>query len=102
MSFTVEFNSNDSIDLEPFAYSDLSTMMMSQIANSLSRPKQRHISYRVEADIGECNICQSTMKKGDLITRLPCGENVSHAFHKHCIQPWLEINNTCPNCRSEV
>lgn len=101
MSFTIEFTSNDTIDLQPFAYSDLSSMMMSQIANSLRRPTKL-VSYRAEADIGECNICMNTIKKGELVSRLPCGEEVSHAFHKSCITPWLERNNTCPNCRSQI
>ncbi|GFP99351.1 E3 ubiquitin-protein ligase rnf126-b [Phtheirospermum japonicum] len=44
-----------------------------------------------------CSICSRDSNVGAQITPLPtCG----HAFHSHCILPWLEENNLCPSCRS--
>ncbi len=31
---------------------------------------------------------------------MPCGN--SHIFHPPCLAPWLENNNSCPNCRHEL
>lgn len=59
-------------------------------------------TFKCEGDLGDCSICMNRMKKNDLICRLPCSDTVSHAFHKDCITPWFESNNTCPNCRSEI
>lgn len=70
---------------------------------SINTPSTTRIStYKAEADIGQCTVCFETMKKGELIMRLPCQAEVSHAFHKSCVKPWLEKNNTCPNCRSRI
>ena len=68
----------------------------------VTRPRSRIATFKCEGDLGECSICQSQMKKGEMICRVPCQETVSHAFHKDCITPWLERNNTCPNCRSQL
>ena len=70
---------------------------------SINTPSAGRIStYKAEADIGQCTICFEPMKKGEVVMRLPCQAEVSHAFHKKCVQPWLEKNNTCPNCRSTI
>jgi hypothetical protein len=49
-------------------------------------------------EINDCSICLDAMEpsKDDSI-KLVCG----HIFHKHCIEPWKEIN-TCPLCRSII
>lgn len=63
---------------------------------------KKYPTYKAECKLPACTICQKTIKKGEIITRLPCDNEVSHAFHKDCISPWLQNNSTCPNCRSEV
>ena len=47
----------------------------------------------------ECSICINTIdeKDEDTVT-LDCG----HSFHLKCINMWLNINNSCPNCRNMV
>ena len=47
----------------------------------------------------ECPICiQEMNENGDDIVTLDCG----HTFHLKCIHMWLNVNNTCPNCRKIV
>ncbi|CAG8476154.1 9290_t:CDS:2 [Funneliformis mosseae] len=47
-----------------------------------------------------CIICAEHFLSNEKtnVTKLPC----SHMFDKDCILPWLELHNTCPNCRFEV
>ena len=47
-----------------------------------------------------CPVCQDDFKEGEeeAVVKMPCG----HAFHKECLLPWLESNNTCPTCRHEI
>jgi hypothetical protein len=64
--------------------------------------KSKIATFKSDTDLGHCSICFDTIKRGQMMCRLPCKNDVSHAFHKKCIVPWLEKNNTCPNCRSEI
>nr|XP_043612258.1 RING-H2 finger protein ATL70 [Erigeron canadensis] len=44
-----------------------------------------------------CSICLADYKGKDLLRQLPdCG----HLFHVKCVDPWLRLNPTCPNCRT--
>ena len=52
----------------------------------------------VETTNGECAICLSDQKIGQMATRMPCG----HLFCGGCLVRWLEKSNTCPVCRYEV
>ena len=45
--------------------------------------------------LGGCAICTDGFTDDDLLISLEC----KHAFHEHCLLPWLELNNSCPNCR---
>ena len=47
---------------------------------------------------GECAICLTDQKIGQVATRMPCG----HLFCGACLGRWLEKSNTCPVCRYEV
>ena len=47
----------------------------------------------------ECSICLNTINpEKDDYTDLDCG----HSFHTKCINMWLNVNNSCPNCRNIV
>lgn len=43
-----------------------------------------------------CSICLDGITKNAM--RLSC----MHTFHPQCIDPWLDVNLTCPNCRAPV
>ncbi|KAF5799420.1 putative transcription factor C2H2 family [Helianthus annuus] len=44
-----------------------------------------------------CSICLGDYKGSDMLRQLPdCG----HLFHVKCVDPWLRLNPTCPNCRT--
>lgn len=47
-----------------------------------------------------CPICCDEVKDEDRIVYLPC--NVRHVFHQHCILLWLQKNESCPLCKTEV
>lgn len=51
-----------------------------------------------ETTNGECAICLSDQRIGQIATRMPCG----HLFCGECLGRWLEKSNTCPVCRYEV
>ena len=51
---------------------------------------KNNFEYKVE-----CSICIEETKNNDLIIKLNC----NHVFHYNCIEPWLKISFTCPNCR---
>ena len=47
----------------------------------------------------ECAICIDKLKKGNEVVKLPC----NHLFHLNCIKSYfLNYNNKCPMCRSNV
>ncbi|KGN60202.1 RING-H2 finger protein ATL66 [Cucumis sativus] len=51
---------------------------------------------------GQCCVCYEDLncereEEKEEATRIPCG----HVYHKSCILKWLNVNNSCPLCRSE-
>lgn len=55
--------------------------------------------FKLDADVGQCTICQEEMKAGDTVRWLPCQQTRNHAFHKGCIDPWIKDHASCPTCR---
>jgi len=45
-----------------------------------------------------CPICLSEFDEEDDVRMLPC----KHYFCKACIDEWLSVNSTCPNCRTNI
>lgn len=43
-----------------------------------------------------CAICLVDLQVGEQVRDLACG----HPFHPACVDQWLQLNNTCPNCRA--
>lgn len=42
--------------------------------------------------------CLEDTQEGQVIRQLRC----QHRFHQACIDPWLQLHPTCPNCRADV
>ncbi|XP_050248673.1 uncharacterized protein LOC126695922 [Quercus robur] len=50
-------------------------------------------------DVGfYCSICLEEPQAGDKLIRMNC----SHIYHQYCLLAWLQMHNTCPNCRSKL
>lgn len=47
----------------------------------------------------DCSICQETIQEGE---RTYAVQQCQHGFHERCLQPWLQQNGTCPNCRTPI
>lgn len=49
--------------------------------------------------ISECAICLFQFQKEEYLRRLP---NCEHVFHVSCSDTWLQMNSTCPLCRTNA
>ena len=57
--------------------------------------------YTTRLDDTTCTICSEDYANGNNIIILSCAEG-KHHYHKDCIERWLRINPTCPQCRAPV
>ncbi|KAI4377305.1 hypothetical protein MLD38_014957 [Melastoma candidum] len=46
----------------------------------------------------ECAVCIERFRIGENLVNLRC----EHKFHTRCLVPWLENNNHCPCCRTDI
>lgn len=47
-------------------------------------------------DVDECGICFEEIEEGDLV-RCPN----QHKFHEDCVERWMDVNHSCPMCRTD-
>ena len=47
----------------------------------------------------DCFICSENITNNDNFTILLC--DCPYAYHIQCIEKWLKINSSCPNCRNK-
>eukprot|EP00618_Florenciella_parvula_P036559 CAMPEP_0119479084 /NCGR_PEP_ID=MMETSP1344-20130328/8521_1 /TAXON_ID=236787 /ORGANISM="Florenciella parvula, Strain CCMP2471" /LENGTH=335 /DNA_ID=CAMNT_0007513299 /DNA_START=209 /DNA_END=1213 /DNA_ORIENTATION=- len=45
-----------------------------------------------------CAICLGDFVEGDILRDLPC----KHQYHRGCVDQWLLVNATCPECRFSI
>lgn len=65
----------------------------------IERLRKQKFEEEEEEEMEECCVCCEDLKgKGMEVSRIPCG----HVYHKSCILTWLQINNSCPLCRSPL
>ncbi|XP_013174500.1 PREDICTED: E3 ubiquitin-protein ligase RLIM-like isoform X2 [Papilio xuthus] len=83
-------------------YSFTSTPMLLRITNSISSmisPRRGNREFRERNWVTEeCSICFEVIQRSQEVMTLPC----SHNFHQACILPWLQEQQTCPNCRKRT
>ena len=64
----------------------------------------KQIKIKTSDDLS-CAICQDKFKGDEIVIELPCkdGKHFFHFEEGECpgLKPWIEINNTCPICRTE-
>jgi len=58
----------------------------------------KNVKFSEENGETQCVTCLELFKCGKHVVQLKC----KHIFHKPCIVPWLDDNNTCPICRAKV
>ncbi len=59
-------------------------------------PRSKQIKLDIN-NVIECSICiENILDEDKDITKC------THVFHKECIKKWLESNNTCPSCKTEL
>ncbi|KZO89539.1 hypothetical protein CALVIDRAFT_47904 [Calocera viscosa TUFC12733] len=89
------------------ALDQLMTQLMEGSGQHTTRPASqetrdalpRHtVSAASELRTRDCAVCKDGFDVGQKTVALPC----SHSFHDECILPWLELNGTCPVCRTPV
>ena len=44
----------------------------------------------------QCSICLEGFEEGQRMRCLPC----AHSFHARCIRKWIQINPSCPECKT--
>ena len=49
----------------------------------------------------DCSICLSSINNGEAVATCKCDAG-THAFHHHCIAPWLSRARNCPVCQKTV
>ncbi|EHA8587602.1 E3 ubiquitin-protein ligase ATL23-like [Cocos nucifera] len=47
----------------------------------------------------ECAVCLENMAQGQAARVLP---GCHHAFHRHCVDAWLQLHPVCPLCRARL
>ncbi|XP_038220973.1 probable E3 ubiquitin-protein ligase RHY1A isoform X1 [Zerene cesonia] len=69
------------------------------LAQESIRKSRRNEAFRERSwTLEECTICYEVILKNQEVMSLPC----THNFHSACILPWLQQQQTCPNCRTSV
>mmetsp|Transcript_25322 Transcript_25322/g.74776 ORF Transcript_25322/g.74776 Transcript_25322/m.74776 type:complete len:1149 (-) Transcript_25322:721-4167(-) len=51
-----------------------------------------------ENELPQCPVCLCEYEGDEVLRQLPCG----HIFHRSCIDEWMKLHNTCPNCRMSL
>ncbi|CAJ1351210.1 unnamed protein product [Effrenium voratum] len=59
---------------------------------------QLPVTHWAKDSPGECALCLDEYAAGDCVMRLNC----FHAFHKACLDPWLDKSPTCPSCKLDL
>mmetsp|Transcript_44997 Transcript_44997/g.104144 ORF Transcript_44997/g.104144 Transcript_44997/m.104144 type:complete len:511 (+) Transcript_44997:87-1619(+) len=83
----------------PFKWTGQRALQSSQASTSSSSGSSRRIPGRTtEEDVClACMVCLGDFEQGVECRRLRCG----HAFHRQCVDEWLQRSPVCPVCKTE-
>ncbi|XP_002730880.1 uncharacterized protein LOC100376149 [Saccoglossus kowalevskii] len=86
--------------LAEYAVSKMETRKFrkSELRMSGSLSNYSRESWSINSDSYICAICLEQFKDGDELRVVSC----SHEFHRHCVDPWLIKNRTCPLCLHNI
>ncbi|PIA32734.1 hypothetical protein AQUCO_04400141v1 [Aquilegia coerulea] len=62
--------------------------------DALERTKYKTEEWK---DVTSCSVCCQEFTTGEEIRKMPCFR--AHIFHIGCIEKWLTVSHTCPQCR---
>ncbi len=65
------------------------------IENKFKRHTLEPGSIEIEKEL-QCAVCKEHLAAGEEIYETTC----AHTFHTRCLDPWLQMSNRCPTCRS--
>lgn len=77
---------------------ELSKLPVYKYTNNSVIDSSGQIIVSLTSDDAVCIICHEMYPEDGLIRKLDCG----HHFDKMCIDKWLRLHNSCPNCRYEI
>ncbi|XP_070572383.1 E3 ubiquitin-protein ligase ZNRF3-like [Ptychodera flava] len=84
--------------LAAFAISKMETRKYRKPERSHRRSSNINDSWSLNSDSSMCAICLEEFQEGEELRVVSC----SHEFHKHCVDPWLIRNRTCPLCLHNI
>jgi len=91
----------------PSGLDNIITQLLNQLDNSGPPPAERtkidslpiyEITQKDLDEKSECAVCQDQFQLSEKVKQLPC----KHNFHTPCIEPWLEMHDSCPICRMNL
>lgn len=63
----------------------------------LCPPEKDNLKEKLKEEV--CSICLDKVINGSKIRKI---KFCPHYFHSECIQDWVKVNETCPNCKLEL
>ncbi|OWR53571.1 zinc finger protein 364 [Danaus plexippus plexippus] len=91
----VEWDVTSTLDVPSFT--PTFNNQLNSFLTSLFSPRRSTSRERSRTE-EQCSICFDMIQPSQECMALPC----THFFHTTCILPWLEQQQTCPNCRKNI